>query len=57
VREIKEEYEYHQKHKKAEELHIIDLFKYASVRGDIICCSLLHFFIYFSYSSPILALG
>lgn len=35
---------------------MVDLFRYKSLRLDVICCCIFHFFIFFNYCAPLLAL-
>ena len=44
------------KKKKKLSFSMLDLFRFKSVRMNVICCCIFHFFVFFCFSTPLLAL-
>jgi hypothetical protein len=50
------EYEENLRVKEQDGFGMLDLMRFKSLRTNTICCCVLHFFIYYNYSSPLLSL-
>lgn len=55
VRRMREEYEENLRRKEKADFHFLDLLRFPSLRTNTVYCCLLHFFIYYNFSAPLLA--